>query len=379
MNSKEAKMTMRNVINHPPAHHLSDILSLLSQSQLVKIAANLELRGRTKLRHEELVKQLPEYIMDFITLDSKLLLTNDEEFSLFERALKEPTVQDNDIDPENYMFLMMHGYIFAFLDMDQLQLVVPDEVKEMSKQLNWDDVREARIWYQEILAYAKAAVNLYGLCTIDKIEEIYNSHNDPYLSAFHLRDIIDCFMERGQPFHWIGPHLASDYFDLDNLHEYTDLLSKQNLKPHYIPNKTEFLKYADDSYYEHTPQLRRLRLFILNQLCSDAEWVDGIIDEIHLLCVMEEPMQAIIDTLDERDIVFDNENQIKMFVDLVFEVMNHSRLWSNCGYTPAELSKLRIQSSNVVEQGQSAKSIKVGRNEPCPCGSGLKYKKCCGK
>ncbi|MHC4292236.1 MAG: SEC-C metal-binding domain-containing protein [Planctomycetota bacterium] len=22
---------------------------------------------------------------------------------------------------------------------------------------------------------------------------------------------------------------------------------------------------------------------------------------------------------------------------------------------------------------------KVGRNDPCPCGSGKKYKKCCGK
>ena len=22
---------------------------------------------------------------------------------------------------------------------------------------------------------------------------------------------------------------------------------------------------------------------------------------------------------------------------------------------------------------------KIGRNEPCPCGSGLKHKKCCGK
>ncbi|MBD3334727.1 MAG: hypothetical protein GF355_04370, partial [Candidatus Eisenbacteria bacterium] len=22
---------------------------------------------------------------------------------------------------------------------------------------------------------------------------------------------------------------------------------------------------------------------------------------------------------------------------------------------------------------------KVGRNDPCPCGSGLKYKKCCGR
>jgi hypothetical protein len=30
------------------------------------------------------------------------------------------------------------------------------------------------------------------------------------------------------------------------------------------------------------------------------------------------------------------------------------------------------------EQQQPAKSEKVGRNDPCPCGSGKKYKKCCG-
>ena len=26
----------------------------------------------------------------------------------------------------------------------------------------------------------------------------------------------------------------------------------------------------------------------------------------------------------------------------------------------------------------SRNAVKVGRNDPCPCGSGLKYKKCCG-
>ncbi|MBQ1354769.1 MAG: SEC-C domain-containing protein, partial [Ruminococcus sp.] len=25
------------------------------------------------------------------------------------------------------------------------------------------------------------------------------------------------------------------------------------------------------------------------------------------------------------------------------------------------------------------KGKKVGRNDPCPCGSGKKYKKCCGR
>ena len=28
---------------------------------------------------------------------------------------------------------------------------------------------------------------------------------------------------------------------------------------------------------------------------------------------------------------------------------------------------------------EQAESHKIGRNEPCPCGSGKKYKKCCGK
>ena len=33
---------------------------------------------------------------------------------------------------------------------------------------------------------------------------------------------------------------------------------------------------------------------------------------------------------------------------------------------------------NTVKK-QPVKSQKVGRNDPCPCGSGKKYKKCCGR
>lgn len=31
------------------------------------------------------------------------------------------------------------------------------------------------------------------------------------------------------------------------------------------------------------------------------------------------------------------------------------------------------------DQGKKKRKRKIGRNEPCPCGSGKKYKKCCGK
>jgi uncharacterized protein YecA (UPF0149 family) len=43
------------------------------------------------------------------------------------------------------------------------------------------------------------------------------------------------------------------------------------------------------------------------------------------------------------------------------------------------------RAAGAEDQGSSvrphrpARSEKVGRNAPCPCGSGKKYKKCCGK
>jgi preprotein translocase subunit SecA len=34
---------------------------------------------------------------------------------------------------------------------------------------------------------------------------------------------------------------------------------------------------------------------------------------------------------------------------------------------------------NIEPDSEGVHSIKIGRNDPCPCGSGKKYKKCCGK
>jgi len=38
----------------------------------------------------------------------------------------------------------------------------------------------------------------------------------------------------------------------------------------------------------------------------------------------------------------------------------------------------RKEITKAYRASNIAVSTKVGRNEPCPCGSGKKYKKCCG-
>ena len=44
-----------------------------------------------------------------------------------------------------------------------------------------------------------------------------------------------------------------------------------------------------------------------------------------------------------------------------------------------EVSKKKLTNESDEAVKKQAKSTKVGRNDPCPCGSGKKYKNCCGK
>ncbi|MGD9567060.1 MAG: SEC-C metal-binding domain-containing protein [Sedimentibacter sp.] len=47
-------------------------------------------------------------------------------------------------------------------------------------------------------------------------------------------------------------------------------------------------------------------------------------------------------------------------------------------YSESEDKKKLKELENMIKSNKTAKGTKIGRNEPCPCGSGKKYKKCCG-
>lgn len=49
--------------------------------------------------------------------------------------------------------------------------------------------------------------------------------------------------------------------------------------------------------------------------------------------------------------------------------------------TDPELASLLMNYTNAVQKRVAQKHLshKANRNDPCPCGSGKKYKKCCGR
>ena len=85
-----------------------------------------------------------------------------------------------------------------------------------------------------------------------------------------------------------------------------------------------------------------------------------------------------IETMEEDTVVslaFDKEKLYKNMVAAKADWLYELPQWKEI-YSEEELKKL------YKEQKESTtirKEKKIGRNDPCPCGSGKKYKFCCGK
>lgn len=100
----------------------------------------------------------------------------------------------------------------------------------------------------------------------------------------------------------------------------------------------------------------------------------GFLDGINESLKEENP----IETMEEDTVVslaFDKERLYKNMVAAKADWLYGLPQWKEI-YSEEELKRFYKEQK---ESGTIRKEKKIGRNDPCPCGSGKKYKKCCGK
>lgn len=88
--------------------------------------------------------------------------------------------------------------------------------------------------------------------------------------------------------------------------------------------------------------------------------------------------QNPIDTMEEDTIVkieIDPEKLYYNMVEAKADWLYNLPMWNDI--LPQDKRKKLYKAQKA--SGTIVKGHKIGRNDPCPCGSGLKYKKCCGK
>lgn len=100
----------------------------------------------------------------------------------------------------------------------------------------------------------------------------------------------------------------------------------------------------------------------------------GFLDGINDSLVTPNP----IETMDENTVVnlgFDKERLYKNMVDAKADWLYGLPQW-NAIFSEEKQKELYLEQK---KSGTVVKAPKIGRNDPCPCGSGKKYKFCCGR
>ena len=107
---------------------------------------------------------------------------------------------------------------------------------------------------------------------------------------------------------------------------------------------------------------------------QDVMTMVGFLDGINDSLKIPNP----IETMDENtkvSLCFDKELLYKNMVDAKADWLYNLPAWD-------EIFDAETKHALYLEQKKSGTVVvgkKIGRNDPCPCGSGKKYKKCCGK
>ena len=101
----------------------------------------------------------------------------------------------------------------------------------------------------------------------------------------------------------------------------------------------------------------------------------GFLDGINESLVEANP----IETMDEDthvNLIYDKEKLYKNMVDAKADWLYDLPQWDAIfdEETKKTLYLEQKKSGTIRREGK-----KVGRNDPCPCGSGKKYKQCCGR
>ena len=125
---------------------------------------------------------------------------------------------------------------------------------------------------------------------------------------------------------------------------------------------------------------------LVEKLNVASEDVTGFVQDIVIMIMNEETSAFIFDFIQEV-IAIPNQKIAKQLSLALLDLYNNTHIFKLKGYTLTELNNMMGKTNKglVVSKARGKDNVirvsfgdkSVGRNEPCPCGSGKKYKKCC--
>lgn len=223
---------------------------------------------------------------------------------------------------------------------------------------------------------------IYGIAPVSVVMDMLNTDPEVYLTEQEVREII-----KNMPLEYAEYVLKGNMIYHKALYpDDRGLLKAQEDKKYYIPNKEEIIDLGIKGYLPNNRELKKLVNYFVYQEGASYQQASFTGMLIQRSICGDCTMQEIFAILEEQELISDDDKKLKKLIGLVDDLWNNTRMLLNRGFTPNELKReerltpvaplMQPKASNVISF-ESVKKNKVYPNDPCPCGSGKKYKNCC--
>lgn len=344
-------------------------LGALPKHELTKIRMNWGLKGASSLKKDELVAALCQALPDalpaqFDRLDEtgyKLIKQTVDRGGVTEVSKKWTTSQA--------AFFMERGLLFPWMHGDKAVLVMPAEVIACFKTTDSAVYREKVRANTEWIKLSQGLVFYYGCLEVSQLIEMVQRHSGTQLSMEDCSALLKGAAMLYDEIQIEGTTVSNVLVDRPQ-----DVLAKHRARTdldYYPFTKAQLLLAGVPEYEDHNASFRSFVQFIKANYqvttIEAEELVGECVYDIQLGVAVNDIMAVLQSQLEIDDI-----GLLHRFMDHLVKLNNHTRQWALKGYAPYELSANRQQATSAA-----LSSKKIGRNDPCPCGSGKKFKKCC--
>ena len=228
--------------------------------------------------------------------------------------------------------------------------------------------------------YIISILNLYGVVKLHWAVELFNKYYAPATTEDELTNLVKKDMRLVCQSKIMDGYIVEETIyalDKDNFIEFVGATVD---KDYFVPTKELLENVYDETYYEPSLQIEKLKAHLRKNYLTNEETIEEAVIAVTMIARVDcdktgKTMELILEELANVGVEFENLAQINEMIKHIVPVVNVTRKWINKGYTMQELSPHTFNEKT----GQKIKVLDIGRNAPCPCGSGKKYKKCCGR
>mgnify|MGYP000571902116 CR=1 FL=1 len=351
--------------------------SKLTKADLSEIRSHWKVKGASIMKKQELIVALKQRASELLPLF--LFKLDEVRYKIMKQIADRGGHGFVSMEEHQFDYFRSRGLLITGIYKGKRTLAMTQEVMEIFQRIDDVSFHETMRRNTEWIRLTQGLLFYYGTQSFSQLESQLEKHlgeKPEFTDYFNV-------LEESLSFY------KTIRFDLEELSNIRVWDSKRVMDEHaqrpdlpYFPcTKDQLWQAGAADYIDRNASYRAFVDYIVKNYTIPREKADSLVEEcVYAINIGEMPNNLF--KFLQMELQIDDFELMNGFMAHIQELNNNTRQWFLKGYTPNELFVARDNTTTAIPSKATVIDFKsrktVGRNDPCPCGSGKKFKKCCG-